>query len=302
MPDPALDVLFILTSILMIHHQGSLMLWHFQTLSTLTKHWGPRAALSVYVNRQTTRDSTEIKKISMPGVEGDVFLRPRSSDWDVLGQVFLDEEYNIKSAVHAEALYRCYQSIIAAGETPVIVDCGANCGLASIWYSQVFPRTIIIAVEPEPENYSVLCRNAKNRPIRPVMAAISDHPGHITLHNPGHGSWAWQTVESASGEIEAQTIPALLASVPNGRTLIVKIDIEGSEVSLFRSNTDWVDQTPLVVFETHDLMATWTGTAHSVLSVLTKEPRDYLQEGENTFAFSHSLLGPSAAQSAISRQ
>ncbi|MDM9620066.1 hypothetical protein A6U87_04005 [Rhizobium sp. AC44/96] len=279
------------------------MLWHVQTLNTLIKHFGFQAALSVYFTRQTTREISEIRKIRIPDVDGDIFLRLRSTDWEILIQVFMDKEYFIESTAHAEALNCHYQSIINEGGTPVIVDCGANSGLASIWYSQLFPRAVIIAVEPEPDNYAVLCRNAENRPnIRPIKAAISDRQGRIALHDPGYGSWAWQTVESASGEIEAQTIPSLISSVPDGKPFIVKIDIEGSEVSLFRSNTDWVDQTPLIVFESHDLIANWHGTAHSILSVLTRERRDYFLEGENVSAFSHSLLGPPTAQSATAKQ
>ncbi len=273
------------------------MLWHFQTLSTLIRHFGLQAALAVYFTRQTTRDVAEIRKIRIPGVDGDISLRLKSTDWEIFMQVFMDKEYYIESTAHAEALNHHYQSILSDGGTPVIVDCGANSGLASIWYSQLFPRAVILAVEPEPANYAVLCRNAENRPnIRPINAAISDQPGRITLHDPGYGSWAWQTVESACGEIEAQTIPGLLPSVPDGKPFIVKIDIEGSEISLFRSNTDWVAQTPLIVFESHDFLANWHGTAHSIFSVLTRERRDYFLEGENISAFSHSLLGPTTAQ------
>ncbi|MBW9112232.1 FkbM family methyltransferase [Rhizobium cauense] len=274
------------------------MLWHLQTINSLQSRWGLRTALSVYLHRQSTRNSNEVKRIRLPEVEGDVFLRPRSTDWGVLNQVFVEQEYAIRSPAHAEALFRHYQATIDAGDTPVIIDCGANSGLASIWYSHVFPEAIVVAVEPEPENYSVLCRNAGNRlNIRPLQAGISDQKGRITLHNPGHGHWSWQTVENATGEVETVTIPDLLSAIPRGKLLIVKIDIEGSEVNLFRSNTAWANETPLIVFESHDLMANWHGTAHAVLSVLTREPRDYFQEGENTLAFSHALLGPREAKS-----
>jgi hypothetical protein len=69
--------------------------------------------------------------------------------------------------------------------------------------------------------------------------------------------------------------------------LIVKVDIEGYETSLFRSNTAWAAQTPLVVFEMHDWLFHWRGTGDAIFRRLTQRPRDYLVRGENIFSFAH---------------
>jgi hypothetical protein len=74
---------------------------------------------------------------------------------------------------------------------------------------------------------------------------------------------------------------------PNSVPLIVKVDIEGSEVQLFRSNLEWVEQTPLIVFELHDWLGGWRGTGHAVFSCLSTHRRDYMQRGENMFSFGH---------------
>jgi hypothetical protein len=71
--------------------------------------------------------------------------------------------------------------------------------------------------------------------------------------------------------------------------LVVKIDIEGSETGLFRSNLDWAAETPLIVFEPHDWLFNWRGTFHAIMSVLVRQPRDYLQNGENTFSILHAI-------------
>ena len=73
-----------------------------------------------------------------------------------------------------------------------------------------------------------------------------------------------------------------------------QIDIEGSEVGLFRSNVDWVNEAPVIVFESHDSLFNWRGTFHAVVSILTKRPRDYIQSGENTFSFLHSMASMQA--------
>jgi len=86
-------------------------------------------------------------------------------------------------------------------------------------------------------------------------------------------------------EIEVIDMFALLA----GRRIdILKIDIEGGEIELFRSNVEWIEQTPLIVFELHDWQGGWRGAGHSVFSRLSTHPRDYMQRADNMFSFAHS--------------
>jgi FkbM family methyltransferase len=209
----------------------------------------------------------------------------------VLEQIFIVDEYAIRSAAHAQAVEAYYRQLLAEGKTPIIVDCGANIGLASVWYHARYPGAHILAVEPEPENFLLLEKNLSHYPgMTAVPAAVSDRETRVNLSNPGEGSWAWRTAENTNGSTETVTLPDLLGRVPNGAPFIVKIDIEGGEVNLFRSNTEWVERIPVIVFEHHDPGFPWRGTAHAVLSILTKLPRDYVQFGEYIWAFSHTLL------------
>jgi len=267
------------------------MLWHLQTMYSLTGAWGLKSSLPIFIKRQTTKTDRQIRKISIPGLQGQVFLRPRSSDWSVLHQVFLAKEYEIPSKVHRDALDRHYRSIVAAGDVPVIVDCGANIGFSALWYHETYPQAVIVAIEPEPGNHALLALNARGRDrILPVQAGVLDRATTVSLHNDGSGDWAWETRETAGGDVTTLTIEQAVAMVARGRQFIVKIDIEGSEVELFRSNTSWTKATPLIVFESHDMGFAWRGTAHTIYSALVEQPRDYLGHGENVFAFSHELL------------
>jgi FkbM family methyltransferase len=230
--------------------------------------------------------------LRLNGVAHPISLRPGTSDWDVLHQVFVGEEYDSASQAHETIMSHFYADVLDQSEVPVIIDCGANIGIASIWYAQRFPRARIIAVEPEPGNFRILAMNAANYPnITPVQGGISDRQTRVSLTNVGDAPWAWETQEcDDTGEIATFTIPDLLATVPRSRLMTVKIDIEGSEVELFRSNLDWPQETPLIVFEAHDRLFAWRGTFHAIVAALTDHPRDYIQKGENTFAFSHKLI------------
>jgi hypothetical protein len=131
------------------------------------------------------------------------------------------------------------------------------------------------------------CANVTN--LVPVRAAISDRKTNILLFNVSDEPWAWETHEDSSGAASTLTVSDIISQNESGIPFIVKVNIEGYEVELFRSNLDWVSQTALVVYESHDRLFHWRGTAHAIQSVLCRQPRDYLQRSWNTFAFSHFL-------------
>jgi FkbM family methyltransferase len=228
-------------------------------------------------------------KLRLKGIDHPIWIRAGTSDWRVLHQIFVAEEYNFGSEPHEAALSRFYKDILNRSEVPIIIDCGANIGLASVWYATRYPNARVIAVEPEPENFRILAMNAASYAnITPIQGGISDRQTRATLVNAGDEPWAWETNENGeTGKVAMFTIPCLLGEIPNARPIIVKIDIEGAEIALFRSNVEWTRQTPLIVFESHDRRFVWRGTFHAVVSRLIDQPRDYIHQGENTFAFLH---------------
>jgi len=89
-----------------------------------------------------------IIQVSLPESNDTMKLRPNTSDMDVFQQIFVNEEYEF-------SLDR---------DPKVIIDAGANIGLASIYYSIKYPEAKIIAIEPELSNYELLKNNIKNYP------------------------------------------------------------------------------------------------------------------------------------------
>jgi FkbM family methyltransferase len=233
------------------------------------------------------------KPIRIPGVPHPIWLRPATTDWHVMEHVFIDRGFSLSRwPDHERAIHARYNKILEHGQTPVIVDCGAHIGFAALWFSLTFPRATIFAVEPVPDNFELLRRNVSSHPnITPIQAAIWDRETRVDLINENGEPWAWVTRESDSGNARTVTVRDLLRREPDSVPLIVKIDIEGSEVELFRSNFEWIEQTPLIVFELHDWQGGWRGTGHAVFSRLSTHPRDYMQRAENMFSFAHSVSG-----------
>lgn len=218
-----------------------------------------------------------------------LYARLGTSDLAVARQIFRAGDYAFGdvSPEHFALSTRLYEDILRRGRTPIIVDCGANAGYAAVYLSSLYPRARVVAVEPSAANYSVLVRNAASRPqIDPVRAAVSDRAGTVkVLEDDSTAAWAVRTAEGEGGGDEVPAVPIvdLFARVTDGEPFFVKVDIEGAEATLFRSDTDWVARTPIISVETHDWMLPTEGSSSSTLRCLADGTREIVVRGENLF-------------------
>jgi hypothetical protein len=65
----------------------------------------------------------------------------------------------------------------------------------------------------------------------------------------------------------------------------VKIGIEGSEAKVFNENTQWLDETPLLIVELHDWMLPGDRSSSPFLREIIKRDFDTFTKGENIFVF-----------------
>ncbi|RPI02078.1 MAG: FkbM family methyltransferase, partial [Zetaproteobacteria bacterium] len=52
-------------------------------------------------------------------------------------------------------------SFAAARENPLILDCGANIGMATLYFTWRYPRAEVHAFEPDPDTFALLKRNVE---------------------------------------------------------------------------------------------------------------------------------------------
>jgi hypothetical protein len=112
-----------------------------------------------------------------------------------------------------------------------------------------------------------------------VSGGVWDTPSHLSIVNPDAEPWAFQ-VEEGEGSIPGFTIDQLSEGKP---ILVVKVDIEGAEKELFRSNTDWMDRTDLIAIELHDWLFPNFGTSQSFMKAIAGHPHEVAMRGENLF-------------------
>jgi len=126
------------------------------------------------------------------------------------------------------------------GDAPLIIDCGANIGLATLYFKTLYPRSAIEAFEPDPLTFSVLKDNVERNRLRQVslhQCALWDSEGELDFYtdesNPGQLAMSAQKGRLGAHE-DKITVPARrLSQFLEGRMVdFLKIDVEGAEERL----------------------------------------------------------------------
>jgi FkbM family methyltransferase len=214
--------------------------------------------------------------------------RGSRADLGVIRQIFEQRDYDLRRLARFEQIQAFYNSC----PEPVIIDCGANIGASCIWFTHAYPRSKIVAIEPDADNFSLLERNCIGERVTGYHGAIASKPGMLALVDPGNGEWGYQTSEQdehAIAKVRAYSIDELLKNQP-GIPFILKIDIEGAEQELFSNPSRDIDRFPIVIIELHDWMFPAASTSKPFLTWHVSHNRDFVHYGENIFSISNDFL------------
>lgn len=205
---------------------------------------GVRGLVSA-IKGKVTRTPT-LLKVNRPDIKFPFFLRVPSSDVLIFEQILLRGEYDFD----------------VKKPPRTIIDAGANIGLASLYFSNKFPGSKIIAVEPEEGNFELLKKNtAPYENIIPVRCALWHENKTINLVDPNLGKWGFMTQaqdsteESFGGilhEVQGMTVDAIMKEQGIDHIDILKIDIEGAEREVFRDPSSWVNKVDTLIVELHE--------------------------------------------------
>ena len=171
-----------------------------------------------------------------------IFMRESTSDLDVFRQTFISNGYKylLDYAKKHEAGFLKKSKI-------TILDCGSNIGLSTLFFiSALQDRNLeICCIEPDPENYMLNLKNTAPYPfVRVLHRAVWDSSEGLTLNQNfrDHKHWSRNvSVADSDGTsitdaatVEGITLQELIEQFSTRHIDILKIDIEGAEVRLFR--------------------------------------------------------------------
>ena len=141
-----------------------------------------------------------------------------------------------------------------------IIDAGGYIGTATIALKDIFPSAKLIVIEPSSENLEVLKQNVANLQNVEVIhgALVGTSETSIQLNNRGTGEWGFTVVAKPTDSLSAsflQETPAFRLSdivKEDEKIGILKLDIEGGELSLLEHDVDSLKNIEAVFAELHD--------------------------------------------------
>jgi FkbM family methyltransferase len=160
--------------------------------------------------------------------------------------------------LYEEIFLRRHYPFRPARPSPFVVDCGANIGVATLFFKAVAPDARVLAFEPEPTAYGLLQENVRRNGLADVecfQVALARERGEAALHVPAPASGG-STVHLAHGA-DWSTIPVhtepLSQFIGDGRLDFLKLDVEGAEAAILDELRDsgTLERVEELVFEHH---------------------------------------------------
>ncbi len=209
--------------------------------------------------------------------KGPFYLRPHTTDYFTFDQVFLRNQYDIHFPF----------------EIKNIIDAGANIGLASVYFSQRFVNSSIVAIEPSKENFAILYKNIASYPnVKPLLKGLWNKDVHLTIIDSGaieNSFMVQETVPDHPNSISAISIATIMQEQEWEHIDLLKIDIEGAEKEVFESNYEyWLPLTKSIVIELHDQMK--KGCSKSVFAAISKYNFSFSISDENLVFINDDLI------------
>jgi FkbM family methyltransferase len=124
-----------------------------------------------------------------------------------------------------------------SNKTPFIIDCGANIGMATLYFKMLYPNAEVLAFEPSPLCFQVLQKNVMANRLSNVTAvnkALANYKGKAELFDfsRGKGILCATMLFEKTEQKKPYLVPIecdLLSSYITKPVDLLKIDIEGGE-------------------------------------------------------------------------
>jgi FkbM family methyltransferase len=168
------------------------------------------------------------------------FVRSNDVDFQHLDGLFIRREYKVPI------------------ENPRrILDLGGNIGSADLFFHCMYPGAEIVSVEPLPDNLPILRRNWEANGIQGhiIPGAVADQSCQARFYV---GPVDCSSLVPRAGyednyiDVQCYTIPELMERAGWNEIDVLKIDIEGGEIAVFKNSTQWAHKVKVIIGELHN--------------------------------------------------
>lgn len=147
-------------------------------------------------------------------------------------KIFINDSCTLLGDVRG-ILQKCVYQFKAQNDNPVIIDCGANIGMSVLYFKRLYPRSQILAFEPDPNLFNFLQKNVTNFAFDDVSIEqkaiwLDDH-GVSFLSEGGHSGAIIPSGQQGNKIVEVHSVRLKDVLEAFERVDMLKMDIEGAE-------------------------------------------------------------------------
>jgi FkbM family methyltransferase len=170
----------------------------------------------------------------------------------------------------------------AESASPVILDCGANLGMATLFFKSLFPASQIQCFEPDPTTFALLERNlSANR-----LTGITSH--NLALWNEdtevpffcdpaAPGNLLMSTNANRAKGLRTMVAARRLSAYIEGQIDLLKLDVEGAELRVLQELADsgTISRIRQMIIEYHHKIPGESSSMSRMLRILEDEDFEY---------------------------
>jgi FkbM family methyltransferase len=189
----------------------------------------------------------------------------------LLGEIFFDGEYTF----HADT------------DSPVILDCGANIGIAMLFFKHLYPKARISSFEADPTTASILQKNIEQNHLQDVTAynlMLSNVEGRNSFYVGAdvEGSLLMSSMpDRLTNNREIMVNAGKLSHYIDGPVDLLKLDVEGAEFDVMTDlkHSGKISQIRRMVIEYHHKIGAQASCLARFLALLEEEGFEYQISG-----------------------
>jgi FkbM family methyltransferase len=188
-----------------------------------------------------------------------IIYRLNRGDLQSIREVWFDEVYQLPYSANVTR----------------IVDLGANIGLTTLYFSQRYNLTHLVAVEPNPANASLVRKNCEMNRIRAIVIEAAVGPSDAIAYFSDSVDSNLGAVSAQGREVRMVSMATICSEGDIACIDLLKMDIEGGEQALLTGSLGWLSHVQNIMAEFHPTCVDYPG----LISILEANGFSYIKCG-----------------------
>lgn len=213
---------------------------------------------------------------------------------NILGYKISAFDYDTIKGLFGEIFFRAQYFVELKNKKPILFDCGANIGFATVFFKWLYPESEVFAFEPDKDTFELLKNNISQNRLKNVNlfnVALTNKDGKLDffVDNLRQGSLTMSEHFDRMSlkhktSVDAARLSGFVKRISAKKIDLIKMDIEGSEKKAIEDldRNNQLNKISNLIVEYHHKIGSHKSDLGSFLLLLEKSGFEYQINAWNT--------------------